>query len=145
MGDWESWSKEALIHRVRELEGRLANAVTVSDPPIAAGIPSVAADASEPPNPPEGAGSRRKSGFKPNNVANARSFDFSKHPCRPIALKFAYLGWNYHGLATQGVPSASDFSNSTGEPGGVETVEGHLIRALLTAKLIPDWRKCGWS
>ncbi|KAJ3412713.1 hypothetical protein HDV05_000341 [Chytridiales sp. JEL 0842] len=61
-----------------------------------------------------------------------RPFDFSKHSARPIALKIAYLGWNYHGLASQ-------------ESDSVPTIESHLFDALLKARLIPSRTECRWS
>eukprot|EP00056_Hartaetosiga_gracilis_P006067 m.92735 g.92735 ORF g.92735 m.92735 type:complete len:486 (+) comp12366_c0_seq3:35-1492(+) len=63
-----------------------------------------------------------------NNTSNnkkqkkKRPFDFSKYGRRKIALKVAYLGERYHGLAMQ---------SSTNE-----TVEAHLLTALLKTKLI---------
>ncbi|KJE89147.1 tRNA-pseudouridine synthase [Capsaspora owczarzaki ATCC 30864] len=62
-----------------------------------------------------------------------RAFDFARFHKRHIALKIAYLGWKYNGLAIQ--PD-------------VETVEGHLISALKTCMLIPDlswanYSRCG--
>ena len=59
-------------------------------------------------------------------------FDFSKHSCRPIALKIAYFGYNYHGLESQ-------------ESDTVETIESKLFQALLTTKLIPSRKGCKWS
>ncbi|KAI9334289.1 pseudouridine synthase [Obelidium mucronatum] len=64
-----------------------------------------------------------------------RPFDFSKHSCRPVAFKVAYLGWKYHGLATQEGGS------------NVPTIESELFKALHTARLIPEpsGKGCGWS
>lgn len=53
-----------------------------------------------------------------------REFDFSKYNKRFIALKFAYLGWNYNGLAIQ--------KDITPLP----TVEGVIIEALMKCRLI---------
>eukprot|EP00055_Hartaetosiga_balthica_P011798 m.55073 g.55073 ORF g.55073 m.55073 type:complete len:242 (+) comp7737_c0_seq2:66-791(+) len=53
---------------------------------------------------------------------NQKPFDFSKYSQRKVALKIAYLGEKYHGLAMQ---------SST-----PDTVEAHLLAALLKTKLI---------
>lgn len=94
---YETWSKEQLIQRIRQLE-----------PP--------ATKATKTPRP----------------------FDFSKHRQRFVALKFAYLGWNYLGLAFQY------------EPTPLPTVEKCIVDALAKAKLIEradpeccDFARCG--
>ncbi|ORY45791.1 pseudouridine synthase [Neocallimastix californiae] len=61
-----------------------------------------------------------------------RPFDITKYNQRPIALKIAYLGWNYYGYAAQ------DGEN-------VETIESHLFNALNTAKLIKDRESCRYN
>ncbi|KAI9016990.1 pseudouridine synthase, partial [Gaertneriomyces semiglobifer] len=58
--------------------------------------------------------------------------DPSPHPTRHIALKIAYLGWNYHGLASQIADT-------------VPTIESHLFDALITAKLIESRDTCKLS
>ncbi|CAG7718366.1 unnamed protein product [Allacma fusca] len=63
-----------------------------------------------------------------------RAFDFSKHPKRHVALKVAYLGWDYQGLAVQ-----EDTDN---------TIEAHVFLALTKSKLIQDrstsnYHRCG--
>lgn len=55
-----------------------------------------------------------------------KSFDFSKHNTRFVALKFAYLGWNYNGLAIQKEPTA------------LPTVEGTILEAMNKCKLVPS-------
>ncbi|AET41159.1 pseudouridine synthase DEG1 Ecym_7325 [Eremothecium cymbalariae DBVPG len=55
-----------------------------------------------------------------------REFDFSKYNTRFIALKFAYLGWNYNGLAIQK------------EPTPLPTVEGTILEAMSKCKLVPS-------
>ncbi|OUM66275.1 hypothetical protein PIROE2DRAFT_36365, partial [Piromyces sp. E2] len=61
-----------------------------------------------------------------------RPFDITKYNQRPIALKIAYLGWNYYGYAAQ-------------EGENVETIESHLFKALDTAKLIKDRESCRYN
>jgi len=63
-----------------------------------------------------------------------RSFDFSKYQKRHVALKLLYLGWNYHGFATQDVTE--------------KTIEHELFRALTTCCLIEsrqtsNYHRCG--
>eukprot|EP01147_Barroeca_monosierra_P005038 gene5038-129_t len=68
-------------------------------------------------------GSKKKTGSRP--------FDFNRYSKRKIALKIAYLGEKYHGLAIQeSVP---------------DTVEAHLFAALQKAKLIEDWKVSDYS
>ncbi|KAK3855445.1 hypothetical protein Pcinc_038152, partial [Petrolisthes cinctipes] len=51
-----------------------------------------------------------------------RPFDFTRHSRRHVVLKFAYLGWDYQGFATQ-----EDTS---------QTIEAKLFTALLKTRLI---------
>jgi len=69
---------------------------------------------------------------KKKYVHKQRPFDITKYNQRPIALKIAYLGWNYYGYAAQ-------------EGENVETIESHLFKALLTAKLIKDRDSCRYN
>lgn len=79
-----------------------------------------------------GAVSVRGQGQRPR--AAGRVFDYSVHPRRHVALKLAYLGGNYHGLASQG-------------PGGVNSVEDELFRALEKVRLLEQrdssYTRCG--
>lgn len=73
---------------------------------------------------------------RPNNidhdVTNKKTkkakkiFDFSKHNTRFVAFKFAYLGWNYNGLAIQKEATA------------LPTVEGTILEAMNKCKLVPS-------
>lgn len=62
-------------------------------------------------------------------------FDFSKHHKRFIALRFAYMGWNYNGL------------NFQYDPTPLPTVEEEILKALEKAKLVAevDPMKCNFS
>ncbi|EGD75420.1 hypothetical protein PTSG_06496 [Salpingoeca rosetta] len=103
----ESVSREALIKRCLDLEqALLRNKLTL--PPIA----NVA----------------RKSGKKSKPQ---KPFDFSRYSKRKIALKVAYLGEKYHGLAIQ--ISAPD------------TIEAHLFEALEKSKLVEDIKTADYS
>lgn len=65
-------------------------------------------------------------------VKEKRAFNFERCCFRPVALKIAYMGWPYHGLASQ-------------EADLVETVELHLFEALKKIKLVEDMKCCGYS
>lgn len=113
MSDYQAWPREALIARIeqlekerhtsRELQSGLA-ALTVSRQPEA-----------------------------PKPKAAKRPLDFSQYSKRRIALRFAYLGWDYHGLAYQKT--------------GHRTVEGEILKALHKTKCIetPDPLDCMFS
>lgn len=60
-----------------------------------------------------------------------RDFDMTRYGNRLIALKFAYLGWPFHGFASQ--------------PHSTETVEAHLFAALTKTHLIADRNSCDYS
>ncbi|CAL9734388.1 tRNA pseudouridine(38/39) synthase [Monosporozyma servazzii] len=66
------------------------------------------------------------SASKKKNKKVKKSFDFSKHNTRFVAFKFAYLGWNYNGLAIQK------------EPTTLPTVEGTILEAMNKCKLVPS-------
>lgn len=70
------------------------------------------------------------------DAAPHKTFDFSVHPIRKIALKFCYSGWEYNGLAYQKTPTP------------LPTVEEVLFQALAKIRLIdPDagYDGCGWE
>ncbi|EDO17507.1 hypothetical protein Kpol_1058p44 [Vanderwaltozyma polyspora DSM 70294] len=76
-------------------------------------------------------GKKRKSansdiGVESKKPKAAKKFDFSKYDTRFIALKFAYLGWNYNGLAIQK------------EPTPLPTVEGVILEAMNKCRLVPS-------
>ncbi|VDO14056.1 unnamed protein product, partial [Haemonchus placei] len=64
-------------------------------------------------------------------VKRKRVFDFDSHPRRKIALQFLYYGWEFEGLVQQ----------TTSE----NTVEKHLMDALLKTKLITSEKDCDFS
>ncbi|KAJ3036409.1 hypothetical protein HK097_003852, partial [Rhizophlyctis rosea] len=133
--NYEAWSKQDLIARLRALETAPSQTQpqTTTTTSKEAASPSANSSTSvnnAQSNPPSNAA---KGGSKPPRAPRKpRPFDFSLHAARPIALKIAYLGWDYFGLASQ-------------EGDTVETIESVIYRALLTAKLIPDRRTCAWS
>lgn len=78
----------------------------------------------------EGGGTARKG----KKRGQDRPFDFSVHPRRHVALRLAYLGWEYQGFAVQ--------ENTD------NTVEARLFEAFLKTKLIQDrqssnYHRCG--
>ena len=72
---YDNWSKEALIARVKELEGICMKNTPVNE---------------------NSSNALRTATSKPS-----REFDHSAHPRRKIALKFCYSGWDYNGLTFQ--------------------------------------------
>lgn len=98
---YENWSKEQLIKKLLEFE---KDKLKLSQNPT----PS----------------SEKQKPLKKRKPS--KDFDFSKYNRRFIALKFAYLGWNYNGLAIQ----------KEGTP--LPTVEGVVIDALNKCKLVPS-------
>ncbi|KAG7878651.1 hypothetical protein KL905_004008 [Ogataea polymorpha] len=114
MPDYSGWTKDALIKRLQEYDSRVNQNKSVHQ--ISSDCDHVSENAKRP----------------------RREFDFSKYNKRRIALKFSYLGWNYHGLAYQ-----SDTSN-------IPTVEMFILKALEKTKLIRsldpadcDFSRCG--
>lgn len=125
MGGYANWSKEALISRILSLENTSGSSI--------------------PPDVPHGTKNGREelpfTTSAPNTPeANARpqpkrkkQMDFSKFATRRVAIRFAYLGWNYHGLAYQ--------------KEGHKTVEYEILRAFHQTKCIPtmDPAECNFS
>lgn len=107
MPAYESWRKIDLVRRIRVLEG------------------TASADDME----------QVKKKVTTPNGKKSKAFDFSKHPRRFIALKFAYMGWNYNGL------------NFQYDPTPLPTVEEVILQALAKAKLVAeaDPVKCNFS
>jgi len=115
--DYETWSSSQLIERIKLLESQ---------------IPSQSS-----PQPPKSQKPEAKRYILYCDVSNNRTakqlrpFDFDKHPTRYIAIKYAYLGWHYHGLA---------YSDPT-----IPTVELELFKALEKVKLIKSPETCNYS
>ncbi|KAI8971956.1 pseudouridine synthase [Mycotypha africana] len=62
-----------------------------------------------------------------------RPFDISQYQQQRIALKVAYLGWNYSGFAYQGDEIATP------------TVEGQIFKAMEHCRLISDPQECAYT
>ena len=60
-----------------------------------------------------------------------KELDWSRYGTRSIALRISYLGWDYHGLASQ--------------PHSTSTVEHHLFNALTKTHLIRSREECAYS
>ncbi|OAX38431.1 tRNA pseudouridine synthase [Rhizopogon vinicolor AM-OR11-026] len=74
--NYESWSKEELIARLKQLELETKTTTTTTT-----------------------------KHSKPPRSSTSRPFHFSSHPKRKIAIKFCYSGWEYNGLAYQNGPT----------------------------------------
>lgn len=98
--DYTNWSKEDLISKINQLE---SNSSTTFN----------------------GETSSQRS-IKPVKKQKKKEFDWSKQNMRFVAFKFAYLGWNYNGLALQL------------EPTPLPTVEEVFLKALAKVKLIKE-------
>ncbi|KAJ1892309.1 pseudouridine synthase deg1 [Kickxella alabastrina] len=128
--DYDSWTKEALVERVRQLEHQKAikprwgngKKNTSSGNTSGSDMSSL-----EP---------KRKKQRKPD-------FDFSRFPQRKVALKFSYFGWPYHGLARQGNALSDEEKKRVEEQ--YPTIEGELFKALAQCKLIVNEAQCGYS
>ncbi|AAS54487.2 AGL003Wp [Eremothecium gossypii ATCC 10895] len=106
--EYTKWSKEQLIERLLLLEGEGKRSADTSV-------------ASEDPK-------RKKTNENAKKVKTKtpKEFDFSKYNTRFIALKFAYLGWNYNGLAIQKDPTP------------LPTVEGTILEAMNKCRMVPS-------
>ena len=113
--EYDRWTKPQLINRIRELEGSPDTGGEI--------VENVTKEQKEEDN------NTIKKKKKP------REFDFSKYPKRFIALKFAYLGWNYNGLSFQQ------------EVTSLPTVEEEILKALAKSRLIrePEPASCDLS
>ncbi|XP_066538703.1 tRNA pseudouridine(38/39) synthase [Hoplias malabaricus] len=122
---------EALLARVRELEEEVERLKAQLREKSAGGAEERTGASPDPVLPDvksqENGGSRKKG-------KKERAFDFSAHPRRHVAVRLAYLGWNYQGFAVQ--------ENTD------NTVEARLFEALLKTRLIQDrqssnYHRCG--
>ena len=102
-----SWTKEQLIRRITELEN--ANKQHHNE------LQHIE-DNKKRKLPQEGI-------IKTKTKKTQKKFDFSKHNTRFVALRFAYLGWNYNGLAIQK------------EYTPLPTIEGVILEAMNKCRL----------
>lgn len=137
MADYNRWTKDDLIKRVKELELELKSSgqngqsqpPSTSDPLI---TPSQNGDVGVVPQPGQPAKKKPR---------KQKVLDPSKYSTRFIALKFAYIGKNYNGFEYQ-------------SSGLLPTIEEELWKALVKACLIfpnperpneVDWNVCEYS
>jgi len=135
--DYETWTHEQLVARLKQLTGSsaLQRTTSTSASPSRSPVPPLASSSSPSPS---RSGSKK---WLPEGSESKREFHFSAYPTRKIALKFSYAGAGYGGLAWQAVPTP------------LPTVEGVLFAALAKARLVdPDgglegcgWERCGRS
>ena len=121
-GLYAGWTREALIQRLEQLEQ--ASGVTPGSTPPAVTPPApIAAPHAAIPTP----------------STPSKSFDFTRHARRKIAIKFCYSGWEYGGLAFQSGPTP------------LPTVENVMFDAMAKARLVDpeagfegcEWDRCG--
>lgn len=124
-------AEEALLARVKALEEEVERLKTQLKAESVEERTEVSPDRQpEVQNPQKGEQNRPKG----KKRGSERPFDFSAHPRRHVALRLAYLGWQYQGFAVQ--------ENTD------NTVEARLFEALLKTKLIKDrqtsnYHRCG--
>ncbi|CAN6674871.1 tRNA pseudouridine(38/39) synthase [Trichomonascus vanleenenianus] len=126
--DHTKWTKEQLLSRIKELENLsskndLINRVKELE---ARAPPKRELPPHSNPSTPEKQPTKKK-----------KEMDFSKFATRKIAIRFAYVGWNYHGLAVQ----------TSSDPEEVPTVEHQILAVLHRTRLIPtmDVSDCEFS
>lgn len=124
-------SREELVARLGSLEldrDRPSSSTTSSRP--SSSKPNRATSSSSRP--------RKDATSTPKKLKEAKTFDFSSHPTRHVALLLTYHGWPYSGLAIQ-------------NDSGLTTVEGELLKALEKTHLIDptkgfegcEYSRCG--
>jgi len=114
---YEEWEKSKLIERIKELEAQIPVNSRTEAPAL---VPETSKEYA-----PASYGHNKRPEKKP------KPFDFDKYPSRYIAIKYAYIGWHYSGLAWSG-PT-------------VPTVETELFKALQKTRLIQDPDTCRYS
>jgi len=78
-----------------------------------------------------GAGAGAGAGERTKKLKKDSGFDFESYGTRTMAFRLMYFGWNYDGFASQ------DHTENT--------IEGHLFKSLITAKLVKDKDSCGFT
>ncbi|KAF9108927.1 tRNA pseudouridine synthase 3 [Mortierella sp. GBA35] len=140
---YSTWSRDALLQRIRELEsgtGGSGSSSRIAGPLNATAIPAhlMSADTSSSPGSVVSTDNESEAStpvyttIETPKRKDRRPFDFSKYAKRHVAFKVAYFGWPYGGFASQGVNE-------------VKTVESELFNALLAARIIEDPLQCNYS
>ncbi|KAG0204178.1 tRNA pseudouridine synthase 3 [Mortierella sp. GBA30] len=143
---YSTWSRDALLQRIRELEGSSSSSSlsSIQNMTPTAAIPahlmssetssspgSTTDQDSRPDSPAQGSTASFSSIETPKRK-DRRPFDFSKYAKRHVAFRVAYFGWPYGGFASQGVNE-------------IKTVESELFNAMLAARIIDDPLNCNYS
>jgi tRNA pseudouridine38/39 synthase len=135
--NYETWTREELITRLKELTAQSAISTTSTtspsnNPPVPVPVPAPSTSAESDPNlNPKSSNPKKKQKQHPR-----REFNFSAYPTRKIALRFSYAGSGFGGLAWQTGPTP------------LPTVEGELFAALVKTRLVdPEGglEGCGWE
>ncbi|KAG0368610.1 pseudouridine synthase [Gamsiella multidivaricata] len=132
---YSTWSRDALLQRIRELEGAANGFSSETSTPIQESngtIDNSDAVSSRPDSPAQGSSASTYSSIETPKRKDRRPFDFSKYAKRHVAFKVAYFGWPYGGFASQGMVD-------------IKTVESELFNALLAARIIDDPSACNYS
>ena len=124
-GPYAGWTREALIQRLEQLEQGSTGAA-----PASTTTPTVTTPQAQIAAPQETIQT-------PSTLS--KSFDFTRHARRKIAIKFCYSGWEYGGLAFQSGPTP------------LPTVENVMFDAMAKARLVDpesgfegcEWDRCG--
>lgn len=139
---YDSWPKEKLISKIRKLEQALeayepAKTKTASNAEPLPNQQVTDQKATDSQITEQQGSSHQNPSDQTIAKKKKKEFDFSKFSTRKVAIRFAYLGWNYSGLAVQNDPE-------------ILTVEGRILAALHKTKLIPsedpndcDFSRCG--
>ncbi|PIA13772.1 tRNA pseudouridine synthase [Coemansia reversa NRRL 1564] len=140
--DYEGWTKEALVARLRDLDKLVGNQKRPDLLGEARSEPVLETMATM--SDTTGAATEGEAEATPRKRKMRKTyFDFGKLPKRKIALKFSYLGWPYYGLARQGNVLESAEKQKLDEK--FPTVEGVLFRAMASCGLIMSESTCGYS
>jgi len=113
MSSYDGWTKQALIHRIHQLESLAVPSISTSTLQSSQNETDSENNPVTPSTTPSATSRRRQT----------HVIKFEKYTKRPIALKVAYLGWEYYGFASQ-------------ESHKLPSIESHLFDALARARLI---------
>ncbi|KAF9200962.1 tRNA pseudouridine synthase 3 [Haplosporangium sp. Z 27] len=127
---YSTWSREALLQRIRDLEGASGSSAAI--PAHLTGVENSDSDVPSRAESPAQESTTTYSSIETPKRKDRRPFDFSKYAKRHVAFKIAYFGWPYGGFASQGLAN-------------VKTIESELFNALLAARIIDDPQNCNYS
>ncbi|KAF9428018.1 tRNA pseudouridine synthase 3, partial [Entomortierella beljakovae] len=130
---YSDWPREALLQRIRELEG--PSGTSGSSAAIPAHVSTAEnseSDVSSSASSPVQASTPTYSTIETPKRKDRRPFDLTKYARRHVAFKVAYFGWPYAGFAAQGLID-------------VKTIESELFNALMAARIIDDPQNCNYS